>query len=585
MATRTYQDLQSPIRHLLYTNFVPSDAQCNDIRTLVSDAEETVAAMDSDIADLRAAVDKLLTQREKLCADISAHQALVTPARRLPRDIIQELFAACLPADRNPVMDASDAPIILTQICRSWRTIALSTPCLWARLHVVISDKAEKTSQLADRVKAWVGRSGVLPLSLSVVLSRTFVETPEGCENAAKIFATLAAYSRRWKRIEFLFALATEPLLASLTSLSAEDVPQLEKIVLSTWIKEPEPACRIPILDTPSLRIASINSFGHTPVLPAVWDNLTELHLNTGEANERRLGFTGQRSGHPCASTYLPARMAVDILRRCPNLEVASLDITCDYREATTSTQPRTDTSYGPWFALTKLRKLSIWFMQRPPNLFFQTIAFPALRSFRYLGGGEKMRLPFLSLLAEARHLQELTLCLQRFTLAPILAGLLHVPELTKLKLRAENSQLWNCYWPVAGEDHFPAPRKMHEELLAHLTPNILRTVCPRLQSLELDECTLFSDASLLSFLQARLGGRHAAEPLKHFRARFSRPQEMDVVDALEPLIGPDVSVELLYHPSYIPPPPASYSPWEGVVPGRIPFFYDDPGVGIRMPI
>ncbi|KAF8210556.1 hypothetical protein K438DRAFT_1570262, partial [Mycena galopus ATCC 62051] len=57
-------------------------------------------------------------------------KALISSIRRLPLQVIQEIFIACLPTHRNCVMSASEAPIQLGRICSSWRALAFSTPQL-----------------------------------------------------------------------------------------------------------------------------------------------------------------------------------------------------------------------------------------------------------------------------------------------------------------------------------------------------------------------------------------------------------------------------------------------------------------------
>ncbi|KAJ7154880.1 hypothetical protein C8R43DRAFT_857362, partial [Mycena crocata] len=62
---------------------------------------------------------------------ISAYKALVSPVRRRPPDIVQEIFLACLPTRHNAVMSTRDAPLLLAHICSAWRVLALATPALW----------------------------------------------------------------------------------------------------------------------------------------------------------------------------------------------------------------------------------------------------------------------------------------------------------------------------------------------------------------------------------------------------------------------------------------------------------------------
>ncbi|KAJ7499155.1 hypothetical protein FB451DRAFT_1073212 [Mycena latifolia] len=565
MAAYVYRELDSPVRRFLHTNFVPSDVQCNDIRAVLNDSFKSLDKIDAEIARLSSQLAQLVDHREKLCADIDAHHAMTTPARRLPRDIIQEIFVACLPSDRNSVMVPFEAPILLGQICSAWRTIALSTPCLWSSLHVVIPGTAQSVRRVSEAIKVWLSRSGALPLSITVVLSRTFNDTST---SVSEILTTLGMFACRWNKMQFLFALATDSLMDSLAQIRVEDVPLLEHILMCSWIKDPPtPAVSLPIFDAPRLRGVSVNFFGHASALPEEWHSLTELHLNTGNRSGRALGFMTQEGGHTGATTYLSPHLALDILRRCPNLTTASLEVTHEYSDITII--PATDPSlFGPPVTLSKLKSLSVSFARRRPHdEFFETLILPQLQSFEFTGCVGRTRAPFLSLLTRTGSLTELTLQLRRFRLVPVLECLTLTSDITKLKLSNLEGPGWGNWFP---DDNNSAPMP-HEELLTLLSSDT-GLVCPRLTSIELDGCTLFSDAGLLRFLQRRLGNEDGTVPLKNFRAVFSRQKDLDVEADVKSFIEPGVTVSLSYPPSYVPPLLQPYSPWEGIS-GPIPYF------------
>ncbi|KAJ7252089.1 hypothetical protein B0H12DRAFT_623079 [Mycena haematopus] len=114
----------------------------------------------------------LLFERRLINSPRSATQLPI----RLPLDIIAEIFIACLPTHRNCVMSATEAPVILGRICSSWRTISLSTPRLWSRLHIVQPESLHwpngpyeaRVAQRLEVGNAWLKRSGNLPLSISL---------------------------------------------------------------------------------------------------------------------------------------------------------------------------------------------------------------------------------------------------------------------------------------------------------------------------------------------------------------------------------------------------------------------------------
>ncbi|KAJ7123278.1 hypothetical protein C8R43DRAFT_866498, partial [Mycena crocata] len=53
------------------------------------------------------------------------------PILSIPNEITAEIFRHCMPVDGRVVPRVSDAPIVLTRICRHWRQIAVSTHRVW----------------------------------------------------------------------------------------------------------------------------------------------------------------------------------------------------------------------------------------------------------------------------------------------------------------------------------------------------------------------------------------------------------------------------------------------------------------------
>ncbi|KAJ6531126.1 hypothetical protein B0H19DRAFT_967132, partial [Mycena capillaripes] len=53
------------------------------------------------------------------------------PVLRLPPELTSEIFLFCLPDSEFNVPNSTTAPLLLCQIFRRWRDIALATPGLW----------------------------------------------------------------------------------------------------------------------------------------------------------------------------------------------------------------------------------------------------------------------------------------------------------------------------------------------------------------------------------------------------------------------------------------------------------------------
>ncbi|KAJ7844769.1 hypothetical protein B0H14DRAFT_2358444 [Mycena olivaceomarginata] len=155
--------MQSPFAAMLHTNAVPSDAERQRIQELLAGPQMEAAHLASEIKRLQAMVGELAEKRGHLNDFIDPHVALLSPARRLPQDVMAEIFVAALPLDRNAIMSSAESPLLLCHVCRTWRAIALSTPRLWASLHVVVPKNISALSRINGATLTWLSRSGVLP--------------------------------------------------------------------------------------------------------------------------------------------------------------------------------------------------------------------------------------------------------------------------------------------------------------------------------------------------------------------------------------------------------------------------------------
>ncbi|KAJ7669664.1 hypothetical protein B0H17DRAFT_989717, partial [Mycena rosella] len=285
--------MTSPFDQYLNTNYAPSDSEVKKIQVhLVPHSLEA--------ARLEALIRDLSDQREKTLAYIDAHQALISPARRLPRDIVQEIFLACLPSHRNTVMSATEAPLILARICSAWRTIALSTPALWASLHLPLEYIFDHS--LHAPVTKWLGRSGRCPLSLSIIGSQN-LDQWEDCDPGGvdAVVDELVRSSDRWDRVELSFD--SEEGLLRLAQVYA---PKLVAVKIRCDVSE---ILRMKLLTTPSLREVSLliaRAFDRfIPQLPLRWDYLTHISFDS----------TGMYH-----MEGLSPNVAIHVLNRCPRL-------------------------------------------------------------------------------------------------------------------------------------------------------------------------------------------------------------------------------------------------------------------------
>lgn len=181
--TMVSKDSRPHLTKLSQHNNLPSESELQEAFELRAKSQEDLLQIDTEIRRLkekRAGVQKF----------INTYNLILSPARRLLPDILRKIFYHCLPDDRNPTLSATEAPMLLTRVCSIWRTVALTSPLIWARLHIsfpgnpthspsyealsdtTISKRYQVLSKVMELrcpvVKDWLTRSGTCPLSISV---------------------------------------------------------------------------------------------------------------------------------------------------------------------------------------------------------------------------------------------------------------------------------------------------------------------------------------------------------------------------------------------------------------------------------
>ena len=160
----------TPVPELLGSNAIPSASQTDLVLDTISDTQYQIAVIDANLTGLMVKVDELRSKRDALVHYTTRHSALIAPIRRLPPEVMSEIFLHCMaPVDpfdprESPRLDKS--PLLVSQLCSRWRKIALSTPRLWTSFALTIQPKYLKDDVLL--AKTWLGRSGTCPLSIAL---------------------------------------------------------------------------------------------------------------------------------------------------------------------------------------------------------------------------------------------------------------------------------------------------------------------------------------------------------------------------------------------------------------------------------
>jgi hypothetical protein len=149
--------IETPVPEILNTNDPPSDAQLSRIQDYLPKQDSKIVLLNTKIAELQAALDKVTQKRDDLVESYQAHKALTSSLRRFPADILAEIFLYCCIHDgpySYPTPLVVEAPLLLCRICSRWRNIAVSTPALWCK---ILLSAEYGQSQAVPEWMTWLG--------------------------------------------------------------------------------------------------------------------------------------------------------------------------------------------------------------------------------------------------------------------------------------------------------------------------------------------------------------------------------------------------------------------------------------------
>ncbi|KAF5356433.1 hypothetical protein D9758_009505 [Tetrapyrgos nigripes] len=195
-------DLQSS-RDRIRSPGSPTSSESSQLSELISNIEQDLSDYEKDIHILENVLLDLKRKKGELERYVDHCKAYLSPIRRLPTEIMSEIFLIYQDlhwSDREdrqfrepltrPVMAYSSpamTALVLSSVCKLWRTITLATPQLWSRFSLQISGKGDSLFHLLE---IYLSRSQQHPLTLDVDFDERETSNP--------IMRLLSAHSHRW---------------------------------------------------------------------------------------------------------------------------------------------------------------------------------------------------------------------------------------------------------------------------------------------------------------------------------------------------------------------------------------------------
>ncbi|TDL21797.1 hypothetical protein BD410DRAFT_789179 [Rickenella mellea] len=266
---------------------------------------------------------------------------------RLPPEVLSGIFIQCLPKHCLPKPHSLEAPLFLCQICSFLRSVAVSTPQLWAAISMIRNYERDGHREMLD---LWIQRSGSHPLSFSLMYRGEESDIDQ-------LVDILVPHAWRWKDV--LVAFPTDSVSHAFR----------EAIEVGT--------CHLRALTVESIHCLRSQYRGRQSQMPleiSLAHQLTEMSINV----ELELNFgTSVLNSVKRLSFYDPEahvgfNYVLYCLEHCPAVENLTVKVSCNHLELPQTLNIRTFPS---------LRHLDVSSITGRPHQFFGTLCLPNLHT------------------------------------------------------------------------------------------------------------------------------------------------------------------------------------------------------------
>ncbi|KAJ7602351.1 hypothetical protein DFH06DRAFT_1023821, partial [Mycena polygramma] len=110
--------------HLLTTNDPPSELDVSFIRDIVVRSQNEL----DDVSLVSTSLDNI---RRRLEDFVRLHRSIISPIRRLPGELLCEIFVWTMSSNSNQGWHSIHVPWSLGAVCCRWRRYAVSCQMLW----------------------------------------------------------------------------------------------------------------------------------------------------------------------------------------------------------------------------------------------------------------------------------------------------------------------------------------------------------------------------------------------------------------------------------------------------------------------
>jgi len=476
----------TPFANRLQTNYTPSPGESDQIKDIIKSISVEISDLEIEAARI---LEPFRRKHDLLLEQLSSHRRLLSPVRRLPVEILREVFLCCLSNNPDSWMKQYECPLLLTRVCSRWRRLALSMPQLWSIIHAVIpGDSAPRVIVSAQKrvtaIQQWLLRAGASPLHITFADCQ--IQPTSAFFSHSALFAEIIQASTLWE--DFTIILGPHSM-HHIATLSATELPLLDTLSVNQPNGASENLSHSGLMAAPNLRKLSLDITENIATLNCMWSNLTNLTIRTD--NCRTLSLTSQ----------LSLDALVKILGQCSHLRRFQLEsnLLRPQDVSANTTEPREVILPALHFICFRLGTVDI-------DPLLSSLRLPSLESLTFQSEREVAKitqfLPFLSRCVGT--IRSITINHKHFPRDALLDCLKACPKLRSL-------QLFNAKpkpsWPQPTNPE-PSIHTMTDALLDALSPPkgdyASDCPCPRLEHLEVMDAVQISEERLIEFIMQR---------------------------------------------------------------------------------
>ncbi|KAJ7189109.1 hypothetical protein C8R46DRAFT_1244633 [Mycena filopes] len=276
------------LRALLRSHSLPSASAALSLRDFIEKSAPELERYEIEIQRLRETHRSLKWFREGCLSVFS-------PVRRLPTELLAEIFGLCAPT-AHPTTPAAELDQIarkyllnLSQVCSRWHEVTMTTPKLWSTVafDTCFWDECSASyAVLLSLLEVGLERSGNHPLTLDVAVDSTHPRRVQ-----QQIFDLIGKHSHRWEKLR----LWVEPKAFTYLAGARGKMPLLRvlSLVSSTDANYPYADDVFEIAQ----RLREVSLSGWPPKLPKLpWESLSKLTYDNLDSNHLTLAMLPQLS-------------------------------------------------------------------------------------------------------------------------------------------------------------------------------------------------------------------------------------------------------------------------------------------------